>query len=407
MVVADVRMPGMSGIEVVKEASRIAPALPIILITGHSDVRAAVQAMQLGAFDYVIKPPDQEEFKLIISRALEHSRLQRENQVLLAELTDSGLHGNRLQGSSEAMQGVLSMIKRVAHTNSTVLITGETGTGKELVARTIHYNSKRANHPLVAVNCAALNDNLIESEFFGHEKGAFTGAITARRGRFEEATGGTLMLDEISETSVEFQAKLLRAIQEREIRRVGGDKTITVDARIIAVSNRDLRKEVSEGRFREDLFYRLSVISLNVPPLRERAEDISLLAHHFMLECARRYQCPARSFSTEAIKYLEHRQWEGNVRELEHTIERAVVLSDNDILETVDLHPIDDAGSTDAGDPTLRQYLDNQSRQYVQNILEKTGWHKQRAAEILGVDRATLYRILKKTKLAPASGSGG
>ena len=400
VVVADVRMPEMSGDQVVKQAVQQVSGLPIILITGHGDIRAAVQAMKIGAFDYVVKPPDPDEFKLIVDRALEHSRLRRENASLRAELAAGGLYGDRIVGRSPRMVELFNLIQRVARTDSTVLITGETGTGKELVARAIHYKSHRAQQPLVALNCASLNANLIESELFGHEKGAFTGAVTARRGRFEEADGGTLLLDEISETSLEFQAKLLRAVQEREFRRVGGNQTLKVDVRVLASTNRDLRKQVEAGLFREDLFYRLSVIVMQVPPLRDRPEDIELLAQHFLTMFAGRYKCPAAAISPAGLEALRARRWEGNVRELQHALERAVVLSEHATLEPDDFREVAPGGSpTAARDLTLRDFVDKSSREYLVQVLDTTGWRKTDAARILGIDRATLYRLLRRYSL--------
>jgi two-component system, NtrC family, response regulator HydG len=399
-VIADVRMPGMSGIEVVEELGQRAPGLPIILITGYGDVRAAVKAMKIGAFDYVVKPPDPDEFRLIVARALEHSRLRRENDYLRAELAAGGLYGDRIVGRSPKMLELFDLIHRVARTDSTVLICGETGTGKELVAQAIHYKSHRAQRPLVAMNCASLNQNLIESELFGHEKGAFTGAVAARRGRFEEADGGTLLLDEISETSLEFQAKLLRAVQEQEFRRVGGNQSIAVNVRVLASTNRDLRARVEEEKFREDLFYRLSVIVIQVPPLRERPEDVELLARHFLTRFAERYHCPAKAFSKAALEDLRARRWEGNVRELQHAVERAVVLSDREILEPDDVRETGSGGRTpETKDLTLKEFLDKGSRDYLVQVLDSTGWRKGKAASILGIDRATLYRMLRKYSL--------
>ena len=400
VVVADVRMPGLSGIDVVEALRKQEPGLPIILITGHGDIRTAVQAMKIGAFDYVIKPPNEDEFKLIVDRALEHSRLRRENAYLRAELAAGGLYGDRLLGRSPAMLTLFEMINRIARTDSTVLISGETGTGKELVAQAIHYKSGRSHRPMVAVNCAALNENLIESELFGHEKGAFTGATATRRGRFEEADGGTLLLDEIGETTAEFQVKLLRALQEGEIRRVGGNQTISVDVRVIASTNRDLKSLVQVGQFREDLFYRLSVITLPAPPLRDRPDDIELLSAHFLSVFAERYQCPAREISRAGLDALRARHWEGNVRELQHVIERAVVLSDSPTLGPENFcEPAPGTAESVPDSLTLRDFVDQSSREHLVRILDQTGWRKSAAAEILGIDRATLYRMLKKYSL--------
>ena len=396
LLIADVRMPGMSGEDVAAAVSKIAPGLPVILVTAFGDVRAAVKAMKLGAFDYVVKPPDEDEFRMTIERALEYSRLRKENEFLRAQMGAGGMVGKRLLGRSPKMLAMCEIIDRVALTDSTVLITGETGTGKELVAQTIHYKSRRASRPLVAVNCAALNANLIESELFGHEKGAFTGASASRRGRFEDADGGTLFLDEIGETSSEFQAKLLRAIQEGEIQRLGGNKTIKVDVRLLVSTNKDLEREVADGRFREDLFYRLSVIPVLIPPLRERREDIPILAAHFVARYAQRYGSEARQISPAAMKLLESLEWKGNVRELQHAIERAVVLCASDTLEVADFRALESAEPEEKAGDLLRDVIEERTREHVLAVLDRTKWHKQRAAEILGVDRATLYRLLRK-----------
>jgi two-component system response regulator HydG len=387
----------MSGEDVAKAIGGFAPGLPVILITGYADIRAAVRAMKLGAFDYVVKPPHPEEFRITLDRALEHSRLRRENQRLRGELAArGGTAGERLIGASRAMGEVLALVERVAATDSTVLVVGETGTGKELVARTIHAQSRRSGGPFVALNCAAVNANLIESELFGHEKGAFTGAIAARRGRFEEADGGTLLLDEVAETALEFQAKLLRVLQEREFERVGSSRPVRVDVRVIASTNRDLRAETAGGRFREDLFYRLNVVPILLPPLRERVEDIAPLAQHFLTLYCERYGCPARALAPEAIRWLQAQEWRGNVRELQHAVERAVVLSRGDTVAPDDFAPLRSFGSPPPASVALRDVVEEKTREHVLAVLEQTGWRKQRAAELLGVDRATLYRLMRR-----------
>jgi DNA-binding NtrC family response regulator len=369
----------------------------VVLITALGDIKSAVQAMKLGALDYVTKPPDPDELKLTVERAIEHGRLRRENESLRAELRAGGRYGEHLVGRSAGMLKVFETVNKVARTDSTVLITGETGTGKELVAQAIHYRSPRAGKPLVAFNCASLNPNLVESELFGHEKGAFTGAAAMRRGRFEEADGGTLFLDEIAETTTEFQAKLLRALQEKEIRRVGGGETVPVDVRLVASTNRDLEKEVAGGRFREDLFFRLQVIPIHMPPLRERVEDIPLLADHFLALYSEQYGARTVRMSGDCHAYLQAREWKGNVRELQHVIERAVVLAEGEVITPADLSgPRSDDTQ---GEITLQAFLDRQSREYLVRVLDSTGWHKQQAADLLGIDRVTLYRMLKKFRL--------
>jgi len=404
LLISDVRMPEMSGETVVKTVREAAPSLPVILITGYGDIRSAVRSMKLGAYDYVIKPPDEDEFRLTIERALEHSRLHRENQFLRAELAAGGMYGERLLGKSEKMLEVFDIINRAAMADSTVLITGETGTGKELVAQTLHFKSNRAEMPLISLNCAALNPGVIESELFGHEKGAFTGAIATRRGRFEDAHGGTIFLDEISETSPEFQAKLLRVLQESEFERVGGGKPIHIDVRVIASTNRNLERQVEDNKFREDLFYRLRVIPIHIPPLRERREDIGLLAQHFLSTFSERYQGTPRTISNEGLSYLESQEWKGNVRELLHAIERAVVLSDHEVLQPENFQ-VSEATESDApGGDTLREFVEHKTREHIVNVLERTQWRKQKAADLLGIDRATLYRMLKKHSIEVGGG---
>ncbi len=325
LILMDVRMANMSGIEALKKIKAYNPTIPVIIMTAYSSVGTAVEALKSGAYDYLIKPLDFEVLKLSIERACEHAGLKEENRVLKEHLQviDTVDH---IIGRSPPMQALLDMIAMVAPSEATVLITGESGTGKELIARSLHYNSHRKKMPLVVVNCAAITETLLESELFGHEKGAFTGADKRREGRFLQADQGTIFLDEVGETSSTMQAKLLRVLQEREIQRVGGDDTIQVDVRIIAATNRDLEKDVAEGHFREDLFYRLNVMPLHVPPLRERREDIPLLAQHFLEKFAEKNRKTVKGFVPLAMDMLVNYDWPGNVRELENAIERAVIL---------------------------------------------------------------------------------
>ena len=325
LILTDVRMANMSGIEALKEIKDYNPTIPVIIMTAYSSVGSAVEALKAGAYDYLIKPLDFEVLKLTIERASEHVGLKEENRASKAHLRKDYDMANII-GRSPSMIKLLEMMSMIAPSEATVLITGESGTGKELVARSLHFNSPRRENPLVVVNCAAITETLLESELFGHEKGAFTGADKRREGRFKQGDRGTIFLDEIGEMSPTMQAKLLRVLQEKEIQRVGGEETIQVDVRIIAATNRDLESEVNHGRFREDLFYRLNVMPLNVPPLRDRQDDIPLLAQHFMKKFAEKNRKTVKGFVPLAMDMLINYEWPGNVRELENAIERAVIL---------------------------------------------------------------------------------
>ncbi len=324
LLITDLRMPKMTGLELLAEAKRLRPDIPVVLMTAFATVANAVEAMKLGAYDYIQKPFNGDEIKLLVDRTLEHSRLRLENQAYRS-MTEIGAP-RPLIGDSSAMDQVRQKIEMIARSNATVLIRGESGTGKEIVARAIHLASTREDRPMLAVNCAALSENLLESELFGHEKGAFTGADKLRRGRFELADGGTLMLDEISEIAAALQAKLLRVLQESCFERVGSSLTQQVDVRVIATTNRNLERCVEEGDFRRDLFYRLNVVPIEIPPLRNRLEDIPDLCRHFIHQASKREKAPFRHIESEAISMLQHYDWPGNVRELQNIIERAVVL---------------------------------------------------------------------------------
>src|SRR5688572_25210754 len=316
LLITDLKMPKVTGIELLQEAKKLRPDMPVVLMTAFATVQTAVEAMKLGAYDYIQKPFDGEEIKHLVDRTLEHNRLKLENQALR---TMTELNAARpLVGTSDAMNAVRETIERVAKSSATVLIRGESGTGKEVVARAIHAASERAERPMLAVNCAALSEHLLESELFGHEKGAFTGADKLRRGRFELADGGTLLLDEISEIAASLQAKLLRVLQESQFERVGSSLTQQVDVRVIATTNRDLEKEVAEGRFRRDLYYRLNVVPMELPPLRDRPEDVPDLCRHFLSMVARRNGEAYRHIEPEAVRLLQRYTWPGNVRELQN-----------------------------------------------------------------------------------------
>lgn len=401
LVLTDVRLPGASGFDVLRQVRERWPKIPVILITAHGDVPGAVAAIKQGAFDYVIKPVDADAFEVTVRRALEHGRLVRENQFLRRELAGSSTLGQRMIGRSARMREVFEVLDRVAATDSTVLLASETGTGKELAAQIIHLRSKRASGPFVTCNCAAFSPTLLESELFGHEKGAFTGALSLRRGRFEEADGGTIFLDEIGETSREFQAKLLRVLQEREVERVGSSRKLQVNVRVVASTNRDLEKEVAEGRFRQDLYYRLRVVPVVLPPLRERGEDILELARHFIQTFCRSYDRPVMELEPAAVTRLLQHAWPGNVRELKHAVERAVLLARGPLLTADDFdlrsRP---AGPGPGGDGLLLQdRVDDATRRFVLEALDRTGGEKKKAAELLGIDRVTLHRILRRLKI--------
>lgn len=399
LVITDQRMPTMSGITLLQHLKELAPDLPVIFLTAYADVARAVEAMKLGAFDYLTKPFDNNELRTQVARALKLNQLEQENDRLRCALR--GQQGE-IEPQSKAMRDVFSLADRAAASDATVLLQGESGTGKEVVARRIHWHSPRLQRPLVAVNCKAFAENLLESELFGHVKGAFTGAQTARRGCFERADGGTLFLDEIGEISLSFQAKLLRVLQERELVPVGGDQTRPFDTRVIAATNRNLRADIAAGRFREDLYFRLNVIPIAIPPLRERREDILPLAESFLQQHAhqsgRRFQ-----FSTQAEKRLHDHGWPGNVRELENTVERAAVLAREETIEAEDLLLEQLAPPTpvthDTALPSLQEALDCAAEDVIRRALAQCAGRKQEAARLLGVERTTLYRFMKKLDL--------
>jgi len=406
LVVTDLRMPGVNGLEVLERARRIQPEAPVVLITAHGTIKTAIEALRKGAFDYVQKPFDNDELRSVVKRALDMTRLARENRYLRAELR--GRHAlDGIVAASPAMQAVLDLVRRAAASPSTVLITGESGTGKELVARAVHFHSERVGGPFVAVNCKAFAEGVLESELFGHEKGAFTGADRARAGLFEQAAGGTLFLDEIGETGPDFQAKLLRTLQDRTIRRVGGDADRPIDVRIVAASNRDLRAEVEAGRFREDLFFRLAVIPIQITPLRERREDVLPLARHFLEKFVERLERPSLTWSREVEDWITRHGWPGNVRELENTLERGVVLARGDEIELDDLlvDPADrdTGGDTAAGPTSLQDFLDRAAEARIRDALRARNGVKVEAARDLGIDRTTLYRLMRKFGIADAS----
>jgi len=396
MALVDLRMPDLDGLAVLKQLAMIQPDLPVVILTAFATIETAIAAVNAGAFDYLSKPFRMEEIKLVVRRTLDARRLARENLQYRQELgARYGFEG--LIGQSHQMVEIYKLIARMAALDTTVLIDGETGTGKELVARAIHGASGRAARPFVVVDCAALPETLFESELFGHERGAFTGAFAARRGLLETSAGGTCFLDEIGELTAPLQAKLLRTLQERSIRRVGGNDEIPFDVRVVVATNRDLRKLVADGGFRDDLYYRLNVVTITMPPLRERASDIPLLAQHFLEIFARRSGRAIKRLAPESVALLAGYRWPGNVRELEHVIERAMALSSSETLLPDDFPPhLREERDRAPRLPADGMTLEDVKRWYVNKVLEESGGNKLRAAELLGIDRRTLYRILER-----------
>jgi len=399
LILMDVRMARISGIEALSQIKVYNPSIPVVIMTAYSSVESAVDALKSGAYDYLIKPLDFEVLKMTIERACEHAGLKQENKALKENLKSNDQMTNII-GRSRPMKKLLEVMAMVAPSEATVLITGESGTGKELIARSLHFNSLRRDKALVVVNCAAIAETLLESELFGHEKGAFTGADRRREGRFMQADGGTIFLDEIGETTSTMQAKLLRVLQEMEIQRVGGEETITVDVRIIAATNRDLEADVAEGRFREDLFYRLNVMNLAVPPLRERAEDIPLLAQHFLEKFALKNRKTVKGIVPLAMNMLINYDWPGNVRELENAVERAVILltgehiSEKQLPLNITRHYSEpEAAAAPPTDGT--RSLEDIEKAAVLATLNASGGNKAEAARRLGITRKTLHNKLK------------
>ncbi len=399
LVISDLKMPKMDGMELLQHVKEEYPESEFVILTGHGTVETAVEAMKLGAFDYLMKPVNLEELGLLIKRVFEQRELRRENERLRAEVNERYGFEN-IVGNSAGMQKVFQMVRQVAPTRASVLVQGDTGTGKELVARAIHYNSPRKNKPFVAVNCGALTQSLLESELFGHEKGAFTGAVKQRAGRFEAADRGTIFLDEIGETSPEFQVKLLRVLQEQEFERVGGHTPVKVDVRVIAATNRDLKKEVDEGRFREDLYYRLNVVRIDLPPLRERRDDVALLVHHFLQEFGREHG-RTLTISPRAMQMLQNHEWPGNVRQLRTVMESVCILTPGKEIGPSNL-PDEIRDEPDKG-PHLRlavgMTVKDAERELIRATLAENKGNKAKAARILGLGRKTLYRKLEEYEI--------
>jgi len=399
LVILDLKMPGVDGTELLRRITAEHPGLDVVVITGYSSVGSAVECMRLGAYDYVPKPFDTETLRLVVRRAIEKRRLAVENEALRRTLAGASV-GEALLGESAVMRRVRELVERVAVTDSTVLVTGESGTGKELVARAIHSGSSRRERPFVALDCAALVETLCESELFGHVKGAFTGATATRPGRFELANGGTVFLDEIANVGPGMQAKLLRVLQEREITRVGDGRPIPVDVRVVAATNRDLAAAMKDGHFREDLFYRLSVVTIDLPPLRARREDIPLLADGLLQRVQARRALPPRPLSAAALAALQGHDWPGNVRELENTLERALVLAQGAEITREDLGlAAGESARVETDIPGRDLSLASAEVEQIRKVLDLTGRHLGRAAALLGIDRKTLWRKIRAYNL--------
>ena len=405
LVLLDIKMPRRDGMEVLQALRDAEAGVPVVMISGHGNVETAVEATQLGAVDFLEKPPDLNRLLVSVRGALSRGELETETKRLRQTVRDkqapAGL--TPIVGESPAIARVKSTVERVAPTEARVLITGEPGTGKELVARWVHAQSHRADGPIVEVNCAAIPSELIESELFGHEKGAFTGATKQRIGKFEQADGGTLFLDEIGDMSLDAQAKVLRALQESRITRVGGDRSITVDVRVLSATNRNLREAAENREFREDLFHRLAVIEIVVPPLRERRGDVPAIAEYVLGEVSRRNGVEGKSFAPAALERMKHLEWRGNVRELRNVVERLLILSDGDEITAADVERyVMPGGGT--GDPvaglvdrhdSLFEFRDEVEKVFIQRKLEDNGWNVSQTAEIIGIQRSHLYNKLK------------
>ncbi|MGA7878418.1 MAG: sigma-54 dependent transcriptional regulator [Desulfoferrobacter sp.] len=391
IVLLDLKMPGMDGLEVLRKIKEIAPQIVIIMMTAYASVPSSVQAMKEGAYDYIIKPLDVEELTLMLKKIVEHQQLVTENILLRKRLTDRYAFGDII-GKSPEMVKVFELIDTVADTNATVLITGETGTGKELVARAIHTNSSRRYSPFIAVSCAALPDTLLESELFGYDKGAFTGADRTKKGRFELAHGGTLFLDEIGDISMKTQIKLLRVLQEKKFQRLGGTDLIDVDVRLITATNRDLAEAVEKGQFRSDLYYRLNVVNIHLPPLRERKDDIPLLITHFMEKFNVEFNKKFDRIEQPALDLILSYPWPGNVRELENVIERATVIDHGPELKVQHL-PFCNLEKAPSSQP---ESLEEVEKMHIAGMLDRNDWNVAQTARVLNIDRSTLHKKIKK-----------
>lgn len=401
LIISDIKMPGLSGMKLLEHLRERKPDIPVIMITAYGSIKQAVEALKAGAHDYVVKPFDLDELKIVISHGLEQRKLKQENFFLKNELRKKYSFENML-GKSKKMVEIFKLIEKIARTDSTVLITGESGTGKEIAAKSIHYLSHRRNKRFVSINCGAMPENLLESELFGHARGSFTGAVADKEGLFETAQGGTLFLDEIGETSALMQVKLLRALQDRRIRPVGSNEEIAVDVRIIAATNQDLKEKIKEGKFREDFYYRLNIISFEMPPLRERKEDLPLFVSHFLNKFNGQMGKKVLNVSPEVMKVFETYSWPGNVRELENVIERAVAITDSGVIGLESL-PEDVLASAGNGRDmnikpgfNLTKYLDELSQQYIKRAHREAGGNLKKAADFLGISYRSLRYLIDK-----------
>jgi len=406
LVITDLKMDKVGGLEILKECREVLPQTPVILITAYAKVDTALEAMKLGAYDYITKPFKVDELQLTIQRALDHQSDRREIRNL-RQIVKEKYRFENIIGTSEKMQEVYNLIAKVADTDSTILIQGESGTGKELVARALHFNSVRQHQPFVAINCSALPENLLESELFGHKKGAFTGAVQDKMGLFEEAEMGTIFLDEVNSMALSLQTKLLRVLQERQIRRVGDTKSVSINVRVLAATNEPLLEKTKGGQFREDLYYRLCVIPIEMPALRERVDDIPLLVSHFLQKNAGQTVTETKKIDQKAIDSLQAYRWPGNVRELENAVERACALCDGGVIQPHDLPPqvLRQAGapapSGSSSLPvgrTLDEFVRDQERMFIDETIKYNGGNREKAAKMLGISMATLYRKLEVKK---------
>ena len=408
LILTDIKLPQMSGMKILKYVKEKYPAMPVVMITAYGTIKQAIEALKMGAMDYIVKPFNMEELKIIVAQGLENRRIQQENVLLKKDLEEKyGM--NNMVGKSKKMLEVYNLIEKIAVTDSTVLISGESGTGKEIAARAIHFHSRRRERPFVSINCGALPENLLESELFGHVKGSFTGAIANKKGMFETAEKGTLFLDEVGEMSPWTQVKLLRTLQDRKVRRVGGTDEFPIDVRIIGATNQDLKKRIEEGKFREDLFYRLNVISLELPPLRNRKEDIPLLVSHFLSKYCDKMGRNMKRMAPRVMKVFESYSWPGNVRELENSIERIIAIEERETItesslpeELISPQREQDRSYEVKPGFDLNTTLDDISRNFVQQALQRTNGNLKETATLLGINYRSLRYLIEKLGLRSA-----